>query len=138
VDGELLIREILEPIAEGIPLANFRDRNWIFAWDGAGCHVGKKIQQWMRQNFPDFIDKDSWPPSSPDIMPNDYFLNRALEDRIKPRSRRTEKFFRAALLREWQKMPMESIRAAIDALPKRLQRCCSRKGDYFEHSIRKQ
>ena len=31
-------------------------------------------QEWCRMNFPSFIDKDHWPPNSPDLNPLDYSI----------------------------------------------------------------
>jgi len=37
-------------------------------------HAAKVTQQWVATHCPDFIDKDSWPPNSPDINPLDYHV----------------------------------------------------------------
>ena len=34
----------------------------------------KKQQEWCANNFPSFIQRDHWPPSSPDINPLGYCL----------------------------------------------------------------
>ena len=31
-------------------------------------------QKWCQENFPSFIDKDYWPPNSPDLNPLDYSI----------------------------------------------------------------
>jgi len=31
-------------------------------------------QEWFGEHCPDFIDKDSWPPNSPDLNPLDYHV----------------------------------------------------------------
>lgn len=41
--------------------------------DGALPHRAKSVQQWWRRNVTDYIDKDGWLPSSPDINPLDYY-----------------------------------------------------------------
>ena len=135
VNGELLRRRVLEPILEELPLEVRRKKNWIFDWDGAGCHKGKLVQRWMREHLPDFIDAASWPPSSPDCMLQDYFLNNRLERGVKLHERRSNETFRRALVREWDRIPMEEVREAIDTLPKRLRLCVKQRGDYFEHLL---
>jgi len=35
-------------------------------------HAAKLTQQWLAAHCPDFTDKDSMPPNSPDINPLDY------------------------------------------------------------------
>ena len=46
--------------------------DWMFQQDGAKPHQHHLTQQWCRDNFPSFIDKDHWPPNSPDLNPLDY------------------------------------------------------------------
>ncbi|CAM4836603.1 unnamed protein product [Rotaria magnacalcarata] len=48
--------------------------DWIFQQDGAKSHQHYLTQQWCRNNFPSFIDKDCWPPNSPDLNPLDYSI----------------------------------------------------------------
>ena len=31
-------------------------------------------EEWLQQNSPDFIQKDAWPPNSPDLNPLDYHV----------------------------------------------------------------
>jgi len=50
---------------------------FIFQQGGAPAHTAKVTQQWLQWlavHCPDFIDKDSWPPNSPDINPVDYHV----------------------------------------------------------------
>ena len=42
--------------------------------DGAKPHTHASIQEWCPMNFPFFIDKDHWPPNSPDLNPLDYSI----------------------------------------------------------------
>ncbi|CAF2116352.1 unnamed protein product [Rotaria magnacalcarata] len=48
--------------------------DWIFQQDDAKPHQHYLTQQWWRNNFPSFIDKDCWPPNSPDLNPLDYSI----------------------------------------------------------------
>ncbi|CAF1494370.1 unnamed protein product [Adineta ricciae] len=48
--------------------------DWIFQQDGAKPHQHHLTQQWCRDNFPSFIDKDRWPANSPDLNPLDYSI----------------------------------------------------------------
>ena len=52
----------------------FRNQLWVFQQDGAPPHRANIVQQWLRSNVPDFIEKESWPPASPDLNPLDYFV----------------------------------------------------------------
>ena len=44
---------------------------WTFQQDSAMPHVHHLTQQWCKDNFLSFIDKDHWPPNSPDLNPLD-------------------------------------------------------------------
>ena len=48
--------------------------NWTFQKDGAKPHTHAMTQQWCRDHFPAFIDKDHWPANSPDLNPLDYSI----------------------------------------------------------------
>lgn len=42
--------------------------------DGAPAHNGKKVQEFISVNVPEFWPNDIWPPSSPDTNPLDYYV----------------------------------------------------------------
>ena len=48
--------------------------DWVFQQDGGRPHSHHLTQKWCRDNFPSFIDKDHWPPNSPDFNPLDYSI----------------------------------------------------------------
>ena len=49
-------------------------KRWTFQQDGANPHIHHLTQKWCQDNFPSFIDKDHWPPNSPDLNPLDYCI----------------------------------------------------------------
>ncbi|CAF2133666.1 unnamed protein product, partial [Rotaria magnacalcarata] len=52
----------------------FFGSDWVFQQDGAKPHSHHLSQKWCRDNFPTFIEKDRWPPNSPDLNPLDYSI----------------------------------------------------------------
>ncbi|CAF2179957.1 unnamed protein product [Rotaria magnacalcarata] len=48
--------------------------DWTFQQDSAKPHIHHLTQQWCNNNFPSFIDKDHWPPNSPDLNPLDHSI----------------------------------------------------------------
>jgi hypothetical protein len=56
---------------------------WTFQQDGAKPHTHAKTQQWCSGNFSSFIDKERWPPNSPDLNPLDYCVWKELAQTIK-------------------------------------------------------
>ena len=86
VNHESYIEKVL-PAALKFGNKMFGDR-WIFHQDGARVHIRQLSQQWCQDHFPDFIDKYSWPPNSPDLNPVGYCIwdefNQAIHwDRVK-------------------------------------------------------
>ena len=72
VNHDRYIKEVL-PVA--LKYGNHVFGNyWTFQQDGAKPHTHHLTQQWCHDNFPAFIDKDHWPPNSPDLNPLDYCI----------------------------------------------------------------
>ena len=41
--------------------------NWTFQPDGVKAYLHDNTQKWCADKFPSFIQKDHWPPNSPDL-----------------------------------------------------------------------
>jgi len=50
------------------------ESSFCFQQDGAPSHTANSVQQWCRENFEAFWDKDSWPSSSPDLNVMDFSI----------------------------------------------------------------
>ena len=49
-------------------------KKYYFQQDGARPHTAKTVQTWLKDQFgKKFLDKDMWPPRSPDLNPCDFF-----------------------------------------------------------------
>ena len=72
VDHDYYIKKVL-PVALKYENKVFDD-DWIFQQDGAMPHQHYRTQKWCQENFPSFIDKDHWPPNSPDLNPLAYSI----------------------------------------------------------------
>ena len=72
IDHARYIREVL-PVA--LKYGNdILGTYWTFQQDDVMPHVHHLTQQLCKDNFPSFIDKDHWPPNSPDLNPLDYSI----------------------------------------------------------------
>ena len=50
---------------------------FIFQQDSANAHTARVTQEWLHANGPEMIEmieKDQWPPNSPDLNPLDYHV----------------------------------------------------------------
>ena len=72
VDHVVYIQRVL-PVALKYGNKTF-GKHWTFQQDGANSHIHHLTQKWCQDNFPSFIDKDHWPPNSPDLNPLDYCI----------------------------------------------------------------
>ena len=71
------------------------------------------------------------PASSPDLNVCDYYLWKAIQDRLQPRyGTRVE--LRADILRQALSLPLEEIRRSICSWPQRLLKCHMAGGGHFE------
>lgn len=128
-------REILKKNL--LPYANrvFENNPWVFQQDGAPSHTAKIVQQWLRANVPDFIEKDAWPASSPDLNPLDYFVWGYMLSQLKTleiTNKPDLEEFKSFLTEIWGHIPMEMVRAACTSFPQRLRRVIRANGERFE------
>ena len=72
VDHVVYIQKVL-PVALKYGNKTF-GKHWTFQQDGVNPHIHHLTQKWCQDNFPSFIDKDHWPPNSPDLNPLDYCI----------------------------------------------------------------
>src|SRR6218665_2263188 len=54
---------------------------FIFQQDGAPAHTARVTQEWLYANCPEIIEKDRWPPNSPDLNPLDCHVWGAMLER---------------------------------------------------------
>lgn len=111
--------------------------DYIFHQDGAPSHTSKITQAHLEEVTPEFIQKDSWPPQSPDCNPMDYYVWDALASEVY--SGRTEKFSERELKDRitecWENITLAGIRKAIGSWKKRLRLVSSEDGGPIDHII---
>ncbi|KAI6658330.1 hypothetical protein LOD99_11090 [Oopsacas minuta] len=71
---------ILEPVVKDLGACMFNKNRFLFQQDGAPAHTARTTQTWLSENIPDFITKDEWQPSSPDLNPMDLSLWAIMEE----------------------------------------------------------
>lgn len=123
---------VLEPVLKKCSSKLFKNEPWTFQQDGAPAHTANATQKWLRHEIPDFVSKLEWPPSSPDLNPMDFCVWGILEKDACAKSYTSLRSLKAALRRAWSKIPQDVFRAAIDSIPKRLNKIIVAKGGYIE------
>lgn len=112
--------EVLQNVVKPSLERMYGKDDYVFQQDGAPSHTANLVQNWCRANLTDFLAKDEWPPSSPDLNPLDYFVWSYMLSKINEHKVSTLVQFKAVILRIWDEMPMEVVRAACDGFEKRL------------------
>ena len=110
---------------------------FIFQQDGAPAHTAKQTQDFLQMNCPDFIDKDEWPPNSPDLNPLDYHVWGEMMTRyssLNPKPTDIDQL-KEALQNIWNELPQASINKAIRSFRQRLQLCIAAEGGHFEQLL---
>ena len=125
---ESVLESILKPQAEIL----YEGSPWVFQQDSAPAHKSQHVQNWCRQNLPDFIPSTLWPSFSLDLNTLDYCIWGILQARVNAARHISIESLKAALIREWNHFPMEVVRESIDAWPRRLRSTISKRGGRFE------
>jgi len=106
--------------------------SWTFQQDGATSHTAKITQKWCRENCPSMISKEEWPPSSPDLNPLDFSLWSILETAACSVPCKNIETLKKKLIKCWEEIPLDVVRAAISDFPKRLRSVVRARGKHFE------
>ena len=89
--------------------------NFVFQQDGAPAHTAAQAQEWLKHHCPDFMQKDAWPPNSPDLNPLDFCVWGVMLDRYEKFSPKptTISELKSVLEKIWTSLPEETIRKAV-------------------------
>ena len=75
------------------------ERPYVFQQDSAPSHKAMTTQDWMSENLHDHITPNTWPPSSPDLNPLDYYVWVVVERETNKHSHNTLDSLKAAITR---------------------------------------
>ena len=129
VDHSRYIAEVL-PIALAYGNKVFGN-NWTFQQDGAMPHTHARTQQWCRDNFPAFIEKNRWPPNSPDINPLDYSIWDELAHSMNWSNVRSKKTLIKELKLSVKRIRQEVVLESCSSWTNRLYRLSQNGGNYL-------
>lgn len=100
---------------------HFPDGDGIFQDDNAPIHTAKIIRSWFEEHKGNFSHLE-WPAQSPDlniIEPLWSTLEARIRSRFPPPSSLKE--LEKALIDEWYKIPVETVRKLYDSIPRRVE-----------------
>ncbi|CAD6200104.1 unnamed protein product [Caenorhabditis auriculariae] len=126
-------RKLLAGTKDGSHLTTLFTDEKVFTQDGAPAHRAKGTQECCRANFSEFISAADWPASSPDLNPMDYAVWIYLTEKVSSKNYPSIKALKTALIKKWDEIDDDYLRAVIDAYPKRLKAVIKAKGGRFEN-----
>ena len=106
------------------------NRHMTFVRDGAPAHAVKATQAWCKRNLPNFIEKTSWPPNSPDINPVENLWSIMDEVVYKDPTPKTMKDLKRRLKQAWKNIPLSTLHDLSHSMPQRLQNVIKNKGGH--------
>ena len=131
INSEIYKELILKPEIKGAGLMLFNNEEWIFQQDSASAHASNATQSWLRAENIEFISKEEWPPSSPDLNLLEYSIWGILQTRACAKPHKSLKPLQSALVREWQRMPQKELRDSVGQF-RRLSTVVKKRGGYIE------
>ena len=111
--------------------------DFLFQQDGAPAHTSKQAQDWLEHHCPEFVNKDEWPPNSPDLNPLDFSIWGVMLDKYDKLSAKpkTTAELKLVLQQIWDSLSQEFIQKTVLAFRKRVQACVRSDGGHFEHLL---
>lgn len=104
-----------------------------FQQDGARPHTAAIVQTWLKGKFgKKLVDKDLWPPRSPDLNPCDFYLWGYLKSVVYNPLPKTLDDLKANLEREIKKIPKNVLNSVFFNLEKRCELIISAGGGHIE------
>lgn len=108
-----------------------------FQQDGAPPHIATAVKEFLSATFNDRVISRSfplaWPPRSPDLAPNDYWLWGMIKSKVYASNPHSSESLKAAIRDEIGKISPADLRAAVENLPFRLRALLHEDGGHFEH-----
>ena len=109
------------------------NRHMTFVKDGAPAHVAKANQAWCKKNLPNFTEKTSWPPNSPDFNPVENLWSTMDEVVYKKPTPKTLKDSKRWLKQAWKKIPLSTLHDLPHSMPQWLQDVITNKGGHARY-----
>ena len=106
---------------------------YYFQQDGATPHTAIIVQDWLKSKFSKkFINKQMWPPRSPDLNPCDFFLWGYLKARVYNPLPETLEDLKVNIEREVKNIKQEMLKSTFLDFEKRCKLILSVEGGHIE------
>lgn len=109
-------------------------KKYYFQQDGAAAHTSNIVQAWCHSKFGvKFLNKEMWPPRSPDLNPCDYFLWGYLKSVVYNPLPKTLDDLKANIEREIKNIKVDVLKKLFSNLTNRCNFVISDEGGHFEN-----
>ena len=98
------------------------------------AHCARETVELLRNETPDFIKPDLWPPNSPDLNPVDYKVWEVMQERAYQKPVKNVDEMKQRLIEEWSGIQQGVIDQGIDQWRDRLNACVKAKSN-LEHLL---
>ena len=115
-----VLNDNLLPYLQQLP----KNRRYLFQQDNAPAHNAKRTKAWLNEQHVQII---SWPPNSPDLNPIENLWG-ILKRRIEDKNPKTKTDLITTALKEWEKLPLESVKNVTKSMPHRISQVQQRGG----------
>lgn len=131
-------KDLLESVVPSV-FKGTSNRLWL-QQDGAPAHFSINVRRYLDENLTGrWIGRGgpiAWPPRSPDLSINDFWLWGDVRDRLYRRPRpSTIRELEVRLISILDSIPMSTIRKSFDSFLKRCRLCEKNGGGHFEHLL---
>jgi hypothetical protein len=135
-----LITEIVENATNETGEPEFDVDNIVFQQDGCSAHYFRPVREYLDERFRDkWIGRRGpveWPPRSPDLAPNDFFLWGHLKSVVYRTAPTSLDDLRNRIVTACRQIPPEVFQRVREAFHQRLFYCQEVNGAQFEHLLR--
>lgn len=120
---ETVVLPWIKQIAQGRP--------FIFQQDSAPSHTAGITQEWMSNNFHDFVGPNVWPPNSPDLNPLDYYVWGVVERDANKCPHNTKESLREAIHESMVNMDQHHLTSACARFRSRIEAVIEADGGFI-------
>jgi len=104
----------------------------MFVQDSAPAHGSKKVQKYLKEHLPLFVPKETWPSSSPDLNPCDYWMWSVIEKQSNASPHNSIKSLETSIKRACRSIGRDEGKKACRSFRRRIQEVIDAEGSHIE------
>jgi len=113
----------------------YAGNDFVFQQDSAPAHRARATVELLRQETPNFLASNLWPPSSPDLSPVHYVIWAVVQCRVDHWQIHSVSELKRRLIDVWCGLEQSIFDEAIDQWQEILPACVHVEGEHFKYSL---